>query len=66
MSAPEIPLGGGTRKCAGDTFARTESALVPATILSRWSIRPTPGGEVRLAAYDAHQPEGPHLRTVAC
>ncbi|GAB0108217.1 cytochrome P450 [Nocardia sp. JMUB6875] len=55
-----LPFGAGTRKCAGDTFAMTESALVLATILTRWSLRPVPG-TVRLAAYGALQPDGLYL-----
>ncbi|AYF74783.1 cytochrome P450 [Nocardia yunnanensis] len=57
-----IPFGGGTRKCAGDTFAMTESALVLASILTRWSLHPVPGAGVRLAAYGALQPENLRLR----
>ncbi|MVU76852.1 cytochrome P450 [Nocardia sp. ET3-3] len=60
-----IPFGSGTRKCAGDTFALTESALVLASILTRWSVHPVPGSQVRLAAYGALQPEGLRLGLTA-
>ncbi|MFD7844810.1 cytochrome P450 [Nocardia sp. NPDC059764] len=60
-----IPFGGGTRKCAGDTFALTESALVLASIMSRWTVEPVRRNTVRLAAYGALQPQGLYLRTVA-
>ncbi|BAW08465.1 cytochrome P450 [Nocardia seriolae] len=59
-----IPFGGGTRKCAGDTFAMVESALVLASILTRWSLDPVPDTRVRPAAYGALQPDGLRLRAV--
>lgn len=50
-----IPFGAGTRKCIGDTYARTEIAIAVATILRRWRLRPQPGVAVKeVAAAVAH------------
>ncbi|MFE1320725.1 cytochrome P450 [Kitasatospora phosalacinea] len=42
-----LPFGTGARKCVGDLFARTECALVLATLLSRWRLAPEPGADLR-------------------
>ncbi|WP_231978112.1 pentalenene oxygenase [Streptomyces sp. TLI_053] len=40
-------FGAGARKCLGDLYARTEAALVLATVLSRWRLDPEPDADVR-------------------
>ncbi|UGT45349.1 cytochrome P450 [Nocardia yamanashiensis] len=60
-----IPFGGGTRKCAGDTFAVIEATLVLARILTRFSVHPVPSSPVRLVAAGALQPGGLRLRLTA-
>ncbi|MFI1523850.1 cytochrome P450 [Kitasatospora cineracea] len=42
-----LPFGTGARKCVGDLFARTECALVLASLLSRWQLVPEPGADLR-------------------
>jgi cytochrome P450 len=38
LRANFMPFGMGTRKCIGDVFARTEMAVVAATIVRRWRL----------------------------
>ncbi|MEW1722608.1 cytochrome P450 [Streptomyces sp. NPDC093109] len=35
-----VPFGGGARKCIGDTFGLTESAIALATLLRSWTVLP--------------------------
>ncbi|MFI6461917.1 cytochrome P450 [Streptomyces sp. NPDC050528] len=42
-----LPFGAGSHKCIGDVLALTETALIVATIASRWHLRPVPGTTLR-------------------
>ncbi|MEU1482129.1 cytochrome P450 [Streptomyces sp. NPDC005760] len=42
-----LPFGAGSHKCIGDVLALTETALIVATIASRWRLRPVPGTSLR-------------------
>ncbi|MFD8461752.1 cytochrome P450 [Streptomyces antimycoticus] len=42
-----LPFGAGSHKCIGDVLALTETALIVATIASRWRLRPVPGTTLR-------------------
>ncbi|MET7934955.1 cytochrome P450 [Streptomyces sp. NPDC005322] len=42
-----LPFGAGSHKCIGDVLALTETALIVATIASRWRLRPVPGSRLR-------------------
>ncbi|MFF1303021.1 cytochrome P450 [Streptomyces sp. NPDC058307] len=42
-----LPFGAGSHKCIGDVLALTETALIVATIASRWRLRPIPGTRLR-------------------
>ncbi|GAB7105966.1 cytochrome P450 [Streptomyces phaeofaciens JCM 4814] len=42
-----LPFGAGSHKCIGDVLALTETALIVATIASRWRLRPVPGSVLR-------------------
>ncbi|WP_231950692.1 cytochrome P450 [Allokutzneria albata] len=46
-TAAFLPFGAGSRKCIGDTFARTEMMIVLATVLRRLHLEPVPGHRVR-------------------
>ncbi|WP_268252702.1 cytochrome P450 [Streptomyces alanosinicus] len=61
-------FGAGPRKCIADTLALTETALVLASIASRWHLDPAPGTHVRPALGITLVPHGlrliPQLRKV--
>jgi cytochrome P450 len=42
-----VPFATGARKCIGDDFATTEATLALATIATRWTLRPSPGMNLR-------------------
>ncbi|MEU5774815.1 cytochrome P450 [Streptomyces venezuelae] len=42
-----LPFGAGSHKCIGDVLALTETALIVATIASRWRLRPVPGSTLK-------------------
>ncbi|MFF5672973.1 cytochrome P450 [Streptomyces hygroscopicus] len=42
-----LPFGAGSHKCIGDVLALTETALIVATVASRWRLRPVPGTALR-------------------
>ena len=42
-----IPFGAGVRHCPGHSFARTEIAIVAATVAARWRLVPVAGKPVR-------------------
>ena len=42
-----LPFGLGPRKCVGDQFALVEMAVIVATVVSRWQLRPVPGWTFR-------------------
>ncbi|HET8659568.1 MAG TPA: cytochrome P450 [Micromonosporaceae bacterium] len=45
-----VPFGAGSRQCIGEGFAWVEAAIVLATVLQRWRVRPVPGQTVRKIA----------------
>ncbi len=55
-----FPFGGGAKLCIGEAFARTEGALVLATIARRWRLR-VPDGEVSPAPSALLRPGRPIL-----
>ncbi|MFJ2215411.1 cytochrome P450 [Streptomyces sp. NPDC101062] len=57
-----VPFGGGSRKCIGDEFAHTESAIALARILGAWRLRPEPGVVVRPAVKASLRPDAVPLR----
>ncbi|HET8683674.1 MAG TPA: cytochrome P450 [Micromonosporaceae bacterium] len=45
-----VPFGAGSRQCIGEGFAWVEAAIVLATVLRRWRVRPVAGQSVRKVA----------------
>jgi cytochrome P450 len=43
-----FPLGGGSRKCIGESFACMEGVLVLATLAQQWTMRTVPGQRVEM------------------
>jgi pentalenene oxygenase len=60
-----IPFGAGARKCIGDQFALTETALALAAIMARWRLEPLPGQDVRAAAAFTLSPQRLRMRVAA-
>jgi cytochrome P450 len=54
-----VPFGGGARRCIGEDFARTETAIVLEALLRRLRFLPAPGPEVRIAPLVTLRPAGP-------
>ncbi|MBB6174396.1 pentalenene oxygenase [Nocardiopsis mwathae] len=65
LSPTFLPFGAGARKCIGDTFALTESALALSTITARWRLQHVPGRAVRSAVSAVASPRGPRMRLLA-
>jgi cytochrome P450 len=51
-----LPFGAGSRRCIGDAFARTEMAVIIATVARRWRLA-APGLMVREVAAGSLQPD---------
>lgn len=57
-----IPFGAGLRSCIGEPFAWTAMTIFLATLLTRWTLRPTPGPTVRPIVRGSLQPDRPAMR----
>ncbi|HXO17627.1 MAG TPA: cytochrome P450 [Candidatus Dormibacteraeota bacterium] len=54
-----VPFGGGARRCIGEEFAQSETAIVLETVLRRFRFELEPGADVRVAPLVTLRPAGP-------
>lgn len=53
-----LPFGAGVHQCIGDNYALTESMIVLATVLGRWSLRRDPSARVSIRTRGLLEPHG--------
>ena len=52
-----LPFGGGVRRCIGESFARTESILLLATLARKWKLRLVPEQKIGLQSMITLRPK---------